>query len=160
MDCAVCFRFEYFNACMHVYIFRSRHSLSFFSFCIRHASTFPCSQCLRPPRRTASRVNLHQREAYVYVSMRARHLSHHRLIHGRARLPFRLSLSRPLYACARLPLWLTTALHSRALAIFVSRSLRCSRGKPARGHVDQTQPRMLPPFAIVPVLTCRQAPIA
>ena len=77
---------------IYVYIFRSRHSLSSFSFCIRHASTFPCSQCLQPPRRTASRDSLHQREAYVYVCVRARRLSLHRLLHTRARLPF-LSLA-------------------------------------------------------------------
>ena len=80
---------------------------------------------------------------------------------------------RPLYTRAQLSLWLTATLHSRApTALTYGRftlarachfclSLpRCSRGKPARGHVDQTQPRKLSPFAIVPVLICRQAPIA
>ena len=90
--------------------------------------------------------------AYRFVSLS-------RPLYARAYLPLRLSLSAAIRS--RAPSALATAgLHSRMPAISVSRSLRCSHGKPARGHVDQTQPRMLPPFAIVPVLICRQAPIA
>ena len=112
------------HAClyMYIYIFRSRHSLSSFSFGIRHASTFPYSQCLQPPRRTASRVSLHQRDAFGiigwYTLARAyRFVSLSAAI--RSRTPTASSFSRPLYARARLPLWLRP-LYTRARLPFLS----------------------------------------
>ena len=109
-----------------------QYSLLCFSFCIRHASSFLCSQRLQPPRRIASRVSPHQRKAYVYVCIRARRFSHQRLLHTRARLPIRFS--RPLYTRARLPLW-------RASAAVAPGHFTHSRGKSTRHHVHRTRPR-------------------